>query len=167
MNPRIRTAQLADAPAISELVQASFRVHIAPDWQTEAQETFLSETTAEKLTAPITEATFAAVYEDDGHILGVILLPRPNLVQLCFVAPAHLGRGIGTALWEAARAHLETQHPDVKTVELNASPYAVAPYQAMGFFPISKPYRRKGSVATRMACWLPARAFERAPNAAH
>lgn len=166
MNPRIRMARLDDAPAISELVQASFRAHIASAWQAQAQHTFLSETTAEKLATPIAEATFAAVYEEDGHVVAVILLPRPNLVQLCFVAPTHLRRGIGTCLWEAARTYLETQIPEVKTVELNASPYAVAAYTAMGFFPISKPYRRKGSVATRMACWLPGRALESGPDAA-
>ena len=166
MNPRIRMAQLNDALAISELVQASFRAHIAPDWQAEAQDSFLRETTAEKLSAPIAKATFAAVYEEDGHIVAVILLPRPNLVQLCFVATPHLRRGIGASLWEAARTYLETQFPEVKTVELNSSPYAVAAYTAMGFFPISKLYRRRGSVATRMACWLPARALESVPNAA-
>jgi GNAT superfamily N-acetyltransferase len=158
-------AQVDDAPAISALVQASFRAHIAPDWQAEAQESFLSETTAEKLVAPIAQATFAAVCEEGGHIVGVILLPRHNLVQLCFVATTHLRRGIGTSLWEAARTYLETQVPETRTVELNASPYAAAAYAAMGFFPISKPYRRRGSVATRMACWLPARALESGPQA--
>lgn len=165
MNPCIRIAQPSDIAGISEVVQATFRACIAPDWEVEACDAFFSETTAEKLVTPIAEATFAAVYEEKGRIIAVILLPRPNLIQLCFVATTHLRQGIGTALWEAAGAHLETQIPEVKTVELNASPYAVAAYTAMGFFPISKPYRRKGAVATRMACWLPARALESAPNA--
>jgi GNAT superfamily N-acetyltransferase len=160
VQPRIRPAHVDDAPAISALVQASFRAHVACDWQAEAQEDFLRETTAAKLAVPIAQATFAAVQEEEDGIVGVILLPRPNLVQLCFVATTHLRRGIGTALWEAARTHLETELPEVKTVELNASPYAVTAYTAMGFFPISKPFRRKGSVATRMACWLPGRALE-------
>ncbi|MFC5496775.1 GNAT family N-acetyltransferase [Caenimonas terrae] len=167
MHPRIRLAQSGDARAISDLVRASFRAHIAPDWQAEAQEAFVSETTAEKLAGPIVDAAFAAVYEEvDGPVVGVILLPRPSLVQLCFVATTHLRRGIGRSLWEEARIFLETQVPDTKTVELNASPYAVAAYTAMGFFPISRPYRRQGAVATRMACWLPARALEGAPDAA-
>ena len=51
-------------------------------------------------------------------------------------------------------------------VELNSSPYAVPAYRALGFFPISEPFRRQGAVATRMACWLPGRALARAQNAA-
>jgi predicted N-acetyltransferase YhbS len=166
MNPHIRDAAPSDALAISELVQASFRAHVGPDWGAEARETFVRETTSEKLSTRIVEATYAAVYEEDGHIVGVILLPRPTLVQLCFVAATHLRRGIGRALWDAARARLEASFPEVQTVELNASPYAVTAYTAMGFFPISAPFRRRGSAATRMACWLPGRALENAQNAA-
>ena len=95
-----------------------------------------------------------------------ILLPRPTLVQLLFVAPNHLRKGIGRALWNAARAHLEEKHSGVTTVELNSSPYALAAYKALGFFPISEPFRRKGAVATRMACWLPGKALERAEHVA-
>jgi GNAT superfamily N-acetyltransferase len=102
------------------------------------------------------------VCEQDGQVLGVIFLPRPTLVQLLFVAPSHLRRGIARALWNAVRAHLEAEHPKVTTVELNSSPYAVGAYEALGFFPISQPFRRKGAVATRMACWLPGIALEQA-----
>ena len=166
MNLPIRSASPSDASAISQLVQSSFRAFVAPDWEEEAQNSFYSETTPEKLAARLAESTFAAVYQEDAKVIGVILLPRPNLVQLCFVATTHLRRGIGGALWESARTHLETNLPECKTVELNASPYAVEAYKAMGFFPISKQYRRRGWVATRMACWLPGRALERATNAA-
>jgi len=158
----LRSAVLTDASTISQLVQSSFRVHVAPDWDTEAGDTFYTETTPEKLAAELAKSTFAAVYEEEGEVFGVILLSRPNLVQLCFVATDHLRRGIGARLWEAARAHLEANHADVKTVELNASPHAVEAYKAMGFHIISKQYRRRGSVATRMACWLPERSVESA-----
>ena len=166
MSTPIRHATAEDAAAISRLVQGSFRAHVAPDWGQEAQESFYAETTPEKLVARLAESTYAVVYDDDGMVVGVILLPRPTLVQLCFVASTHLRRGIARALWQAARSHLETHLPEVKTVELNASPYAVAAYTAMGFFPISKQYQRSGWVATRMACWLPNQHLEHASNAA-
>jgi GNAT superfamily N-acetyltransferase len=136
MNTHLREARPDDVSSISDLVQAGFVLHVAPDWERPAREGFMRDTTAEKLAEPIATATFAAVYQDEGRILGVISLPRPNLVQLFFVAPTHLRRGIGRTLWEAARAHIEEKHPEVKTIELNSSLYAVSTYKALGFYPI-------------------------------
>jgi hypothetical protein len=50
----------------------------------------------------------------------------------------------------AVRAHVEERYPEVKTVELNSTPYAVSAYRAWGFFPISEPFRRAGAAAIRM-----------------
>ena len=166
MNAITREATVEDAPAISELVQASFQAHIAPDWEPVAQDSFLAETSAEKLVARIAESAIVLVHEEVERIVGVILLPHPALVQLCFAAPTHIRKGIGRTLWEAARSRVEERFPEVKTVELNSSPHAVAAYQAFGFYPISEQFRRRGSVATRMACWLPGRALAGVHNAA-
>ena len=166
MNSHVRQAEPDDALAISSLVQACFIEHVAPDWESSAQQEFLRDTTAEKLAARIAESALVELYEDKGQILGVLLLPRPTLVQLFFVAPDQLRRGIGKALWEVARKHLEERYSEVKTVELNSSPYAVPAYKALGFFPISEPFRRRGAVAIRMACWLPGRALAQAQHVA-
>jgi GNAT superfamily N-acetyltransferase len=165
MGTHLREADPDDAPAIAAVVQAGFIAHVAPDWELPARQDFLRDTTAEKLAARIAESSLVVVYEDAAQVVGVIAMPRPTLVQLFFVAPGQLRRGIGRSLWEAARAHVEERHPEVKTIELNASPYAVKAYRALGFFPISQPYRRNGAVATRMACWLPGRALARAEQA--
>lgn len=162
----VRDATPEDAPAVSALIHASFRAYIAADWQPEAGENLITETSADKLAARLAEAVVALLLEDEGRVLGVIVMPRPTLVQLCFVAPGHTGQGIGRRLWEAARARVEACFPEVRTVELNASPYAVAAYRAFGFHAISAPYLRDGAVATRMACWLPARTLAQAPVAA-
>ena len=162
----LRQANVDDALAISELVQAGFTAHIAADWELSAQHEFIAETQAGKLASKLSEAALCLVCENGTQVVGVIFLPRPTLVQLFFVAPSQLRQGIGRMLWEAVRTHLEESHPEVKTVELNSSPYALAAYKALGFFPISKPFRRKGAVATRMACWLPGEALEQAQHVA-
>ena len=162
MTTGLREARAEDATAISALVQASFLLHVAPDWQPSARRTFFENTEADRIASLLSEAAAGFVSERHGRLLGVILLPRPTLVQLFFVAPGHLRQGIGRALWTAVRSRLEQQHPEVKTVELNAAPQAVAAYQALGFFPISRPFERHGAVATRMACWLPGQALEEA-----
>lgn len=166
MNTHLRQAGPDGASSISALVHAGFIEHVAPDWESSAQQDFLRDTASEKLTAKISEATFVAVYVDEGQILGVIFMPRPTLVQLFFVAPSRLRSFIGRTLWEAARTHLEARYPEVATVELNSSPYAVAAYKALGFFPISEPFCRRGAAATRMACWLPGRSLKRVSHVA-
>jgi GNAT superfamily N-acetyltransferase len=160
MNLPLRHATPDDASAISSLVCAGFEQHIAQDWEPQAQRHFFEENQPDKLRSKIADASLCLVCEQGAEILGVIFMPRPTLVQLLFVAPGHLRHGIGRKLWRAARVELEQRHPDVRTVELNSSPYAVSVYKALGFFPISKPYHRKGAVATRMACWLPGESLE-------
>ena len=156
-SPQVREATAQDIAAISRLVHASFKAHIAADWEARAQTEFLAETEPEALARRIADAALCLVHEADAEINGVILLPRPTLVQLFFVAPSGLRQGIGRKLWETARSRVEEHYAEVKTVELNSSPYAVAAYKRLGFFPISEPFLRNGAVATRMACWLPAR----------
>ena len=166
LNARIRDGSPEDAAAVSELVRSSFGAYVAADWAPGAQLSLLADTSAEKLATRIAESVIVLVHEERGCILGVILLPRPTLVQLCFVAPGYLGKGIGRSLWEGARARIEERFPEVKTVELNSSPYAVAAYKALGFYSISEPFVRDGAVATRMACWLPGRALAGVQSAA-
>src|SRR3982751_556879 len=112
LSVRLRDASADDASAISELVKATFIEHIARDWEALAQRSFLAETGAEQLALRISEATVCLVSEQGGQLARVVLLPRPTLVQLFFVAPGHLRRGIGRALWTAVRAYLEERHPD-------------------------------------------------------
>jgi GNAT superfamily N-acetyltransferase len=166
MNRYVRQAETEDALAISKLVQAGFMAHIASDWEPSARQSFLEDTEASKLAPKLAEAAVCLVCEEGGQLVGVMFLPRPTLVQLLFVAPDHERKGVARALWSAVREHLQEKHPEVTTVELNSSPYAVAAYEALGFFPISRPFKRKGAVATRMACWLPGQALEQGEHEA-
>ncbi|MFT3664977.1 GNAT family N-acetyltransferase [Piscinibacter sp.] len=158
----LRQPEAADAAAISALVRHGFDRFVAPDWTPEARQVFFEQSSAERLAALVPAAAFAAVAERDGRLVGFILLSAPSVLAFLFVAPDHLRQGIARRLWEAARTHVEANFPAVTTVELNASPCAVDAYEALGFYPISQPFRRGGCLATRMACWLPGRALAQA-----
>lgn len=165
MEPNIRSAEVADAAAISLLVQDGFTQFVAPDWEPQARTVFMSESSTERFVLSIPAAAYAAIAQLDGQLVGFILLPTPAVLAFLFVHPTWLRRGIASRLWEAARVHLETHCPATKTVELNSSPYAVAAYRALGFYPISEPFRRGGCLATRMACWLPGLSLARTSQA--
>jgi GNAT superfamily N-acetyltransferase len=162
MKYEIRSLTIAHAAEASGVVQESFLALAASDWHPEARRSFLEDTAPAPLQTKLGTMTFAAGAFSEGGIAGVILMPSPALVGLLFVHPRRLRLGIGQALWESARAHIENGFPDVNTVELNATPYAVRFYKSVGFVPISSEFEHEGRRAIRMACWLPARSFDAA-----
>lgn len=160
MNLYLRQATADDAAGIAGLVQATFMQFVAPDWEPNAVKHFLGESSADRFALLIPKATYSVLAHVDNEIAGFILLPTPNLLAFLFVSGTHHGKGVARSLWQSACVHIETHHTDVKTIELNSSPYAVNAYRALGFYPISEPFRHGGCLATRMACWLPGRYLE-------
>lgn len=159
MKHTFRTLASADANAASSLVQRSFLELAATDWEPGAREFFLEESSAsalrEALQAP---ADAAGAFRNEGMV-GFILMRKPSVLDMLFVHPNALRLGIARQLWEQARKVIEGLFPAVKTVELNATPFSMSFYRAMGFAPISAEFLRDGCRATRMACWLPARSL--------
>jgi GNAT superfamily N-acetyltransferase len=159
MKYEIRSLTNVHAAEASAVVQESFLALATTDWHSEARRSFIEDTAPTRLQTKLSTMTFAAgAFSEDG-IAGVILMPSPTLVGLLFVHPRWLRLGIGQALWESARAHVEAKCPEVNTVELNSTPYAVRFYKSVGFVPLSSEFEREGRRAIRMACWLPARAL--------
>ncbi len=155
----IRIATAADAEDASALIHMSFLELAAKDWEPQAVQIFLDESSPASMRERLKAATYAAGAYLQERLVGFILMPTPTLLGMLFVHPQSLRRGIGRALWEAARAHIGSNFPQAITVELNSTPYAVVFYQSLGFFPISSAFQRSGTRATRMACWLPARSL--------
>jgi predicted N-acetyltransferase YhbS len=85
MDLTYRTATPADAKSISRLVQASFLEFVAPDWEAQAVEKFLKETSPTELAAFLERADFSAVAMAENEPVGFILLAPPNLLKALFV----------------------------------------------------------------------------------
>jgi GNAT superfamily N-acetyltransferase len=154
-----RLVTAADAEAASALVHLSFTKLSADDWEPDARQFFLGESSAAALRTAFQSCAYAAGAFSGHTMIGFILMPKPSVLGMLFVHPDSLRLGIGKHLWEQARSHVEASFPEVKTVELNATPYALNFYRTIGFVPISAEFVRGGCRATRMACWLPARAL--------
>jgi GNAT superfamily N-acetyltransferase len=159
MKYEIRSLTNAHAAEASAVVHESFLALAAAHWHADAQRVFLEATAPAPLQNKLGTMTIAAGAFSEAGMAGVILMPSPTLLGLLFVRPRWLRLGIGQALWESARTHIEAGFPEVDTVEVNATPYAVAFYKSVGFVPISSEFEREGRRAIRMACWLPARAL--------
>lgn len=157
MQTTLCDASQANAEAVSELIHASFSALAAADWDVSARALFLEESAPRALATAITSSALALVASSADRPVGILLMPSPRLLALLFVHPDCLRHGIGTTLWEAARSRLAADHPEVQTVELNATPNSVPFYRSLGLVPISMEFSFRGCRATRMACWLPAR----------
>jgi len=154
-----RQLNSGDAEAASALVQRSFIELAAQDWEPSAREVFLLEASPSELRASLAAPAFSAGTFSGTELVGLILMPKPTDLSMLFVHPSCLRQNIGRQLWEQARSHIESAYPSAKTVELNSTPYALAFYRSLGFVPISAQFVLGGCRATRMACWLPARAL--------
>jgi GNAT superfamily N-acetyltransferase len=156
MQVEVRTIRESEASEASRVIHASFAL-VASHWDPQAREDFLARSAPSALAVELTKAAYAAAAFDGDKMRGLILMPNPSLLGLLFVHPEALRQGIGKVLWERARCYIEVQHPAVHTIELNATPNAVAFYRSAGFVPLSAEFTHRGARATRMACWLPAR----------
>ena len=155
--PSVRTATARDAAAASALVKAGFVAGNAGTWSPRAAARFLAASSPQRIRERLRSASFAAVAVVDQRPVGFILLSSPRVVDMLFVDPAWFLRGVGRALWEVARQHVEDHFGETRTVELNSVLSATGFYRALGFAMISAPFEVNGSRAVRMACWLPAR----------
>ena len=160
MNTVIREVAESEAAAASKLVRVSFTALAANDWEPQAQATFLEEASPEQMQRKLSLAACALGAYVKGNLVGLLLMPRPAVLEMLFVHPEHLRHGLAKSLWERARTEIEASFPAVKTVELNSTPYALRFYQTIGFAPISSEFVVGGCRATRMACWLPARGLK-------
>jgi len=159
----IRALMYDDFSPAAVLVRESFTRHIAPDWSARACESFNAEVTPD-LFRQLAETGAYSIGLFQGEALqGVLVMPTPTKLRMLFVDSRCIRQGIGRRLWRQARTHLAEQHPDVQTVELNASPFAYDFYLRLGFAPLSREFQHRGARTTRMACWLPAEWFGAAP----
>lgn len=159
MSQTIRELNASDSAAASALALASFDRFIAGGWSAAASIEYRSLVSTSALASSIESCAYAAGVFEERTLLGFLLMPRPSLIQMFFVDPDRMREGLGRILWLHARNEVEVRFPEVKTIELNASSYAVEFYRSIGFVPISKEFESRGFRATRMACWLAARAL--------
>ncbi len=139
---QIRTASGLDAKAASALVSASFNELAAADWEPHARDAFLAEAEPKALAGKIERCAYCAAALADETMLGFLLMPTPALLGMLFVHPDWLRRGVGGELWETARQYVEGNQKSVRTVELNATPYAVPFYLSLGSCPSRKSSNR-------------------------
>ena len=142
----IRKATMSDIPTISELYREQFREmsKLIPDFIKEGDQSkeFIENTITNK-------ESDILVYENDGMIVGFILLQAKTRPDFPFMLPGrycyimdiivtknHRGKGFGTALMNAAKDWAKER--DCNFINLDVlvnNPGAIKLYSKLGFIP--------------------------------
>ena len=143
--PVIRRAVAEDADALTDLALRS-KAH----WGYDAA--FMAACVEElTTTAGAISTNEIWLAEACGEIIGFYELiaytgRRYGEIRMCFVAPEHMGRGIGRRLWGHVEARAAAHN--LERLGLDADPNAVPFYSAMGMAVIGE--SPSGSIAGRM-----------------
>lgn len=126
----IRPAEIEDYAVIANMLHALALKFIVPGMTSEAAATFLRANDEAALLAyrDAGHANWVAVVDD--QIAGFIAIRPPSHVFHLFVAEKWQRRGVARALWEHVLEHAGTA---IGSFTVNASPYAVPAYLALGF----------------------------------
>lgn len=152
----IRVAGLADAPAISELLEASYRALLAPAYDPAAMQTALPVLTRANRDL-LGSGRFHLAQTDGGSLVGCggWSLERPGSGEIeaglghirhFAVHPDWLRRGVGRSL--VAVCEQEARAAGLTELECFASLNAEAFYAALGFIPLRRHDLAMGSGTT-------------------
>lgn len=157
---RVRAPEPADAPAVLELIVARDIADLGrPDYT-------LEDVRADWAAPGLELARDAWIVEEDGAALGYALLDERG-AALITVPPASEGRGVGTALREAAEARaLERGEALVRQYLPTSNEAARAGLLAAGYWPAFNYFRMRMelSAAPEPPAEVHVRAFSRGPD---
>jgi len=139
----IRSATVEDAAAISALVTASVREHIASSLSEGGLSHLLSEMTAENEANRIRNGYQYFVALESDKLVGTAAIRPPCHLYYLFVDTQQQGRGIGRQLWNYARDWIASSIND-GPITVNSSLNAIGVYECLGFVMAGPPVEDHG-----------------------
>ncbi len=134
----------AEEAEVSALVTRVFREFIASDYSDEGVAEFLSYARAESLAARQETGHFVLLAVAAGQLVGAIEMRNLDHISLLFVDPAFQGKGVATELVRRSLDLCRDRRPDLSTITVNSSPYAVPIYARLGFRPTGPQQTKHG-----------------------
>ena len=150
MPPDFRLMSDDDAEAVSALVHRTFQTFIADAYTARGIKHFLRNTSKEAMLRRKRKNQLILVAEAGGKISGMIAVRKGNHVTLLFVAPEFHRNGIGTLLFQEALERMKTAIPDLRSVTVNSSDFALPFYAKLGFAVRRPAYLHRGMKITPM-----------------
>lgn len=134
----IRTAKVADASSVAELVRNVAQACLGTD-----APPFLNTVSPTTIASYIENPAYSYVLGFVGNeLVGVAATREKQHVYHLFVSPKHHYKGIAKSLWHYLMSDAVSNGINMFTV--NSSIYAVPIYEKFGFSPTSEPQTRNG-----------------------
>ncbi len=131
--PIYRFMQPGEERAVSDLVTRVFSQFVAPAFVRRGVLSFLSYAKPRSLAARSRADYVVRIAQVQTRIVGMIEIRAYRHISLLFVEKQFQGQGISKALLQQTLDLCRRQHPDLTGITVNASPYAVAIYERLGF----------------------------------
>ena len=116
---------------ICDLIHRVFDHSVAGDFSEDGVHEFNEYARADKLAQRVQRGELVLVAELDGELAGVIEMRNDEHVAMLFVEPR--GGGLGQGLFERALGICRDRRPNLSSVSVHSSRYAVPFYERLGF----------------------------------
>lgn len=133
---QIREMMPGEEDRVSALIVRVFDEFVAPDLTEEGLTTFHEYASVEGLRQKFASDYFfllAEMPDTAAGLVGMIGMHGCTHLSLLFVDARHQQKGIARALFEAVLERCEAQMPELTSITVNSSPYAVKIYERLGF----------------------------------
>lgn len=151
----VRMMENDDISSAVMLIREGYDKFVAHDYTPEGTVRFYEYASEEAISARLhSGAHFAMVAVSDGELIGIIEIRDFNHCSLFFVKSRFHGQGIGRWLFDEAVAYCHIHKPDLRTMAVHSSPYAVPVYKRLGFRSIGTLQEENGIVYQPMICDL-------------
>lgn len=138
----VRDMAPGEEAAVLELVMTGFDEFVRPDLSDEGAAEFERSARSFVLCRPDGHSLFVA--EEAGAVVGMLDMRDGPHIALFFVDAHRHGRGIGRSLLAHATDRCRIADPDVRTVTVNSSLWAVPVYERLGFVAVGRESELKG-----------------------
>ncbi len=128
-----RAMQPGEETRVAEMIARVFDEFIAPEYSEEGVQEFLKYASADGLRERLQNNHFTLLATEQDRIVGMIEVRNTHHISMLFVDKAYQRQGISRTLLDKALTICRDKRPDLKTVTVNSSPYAVPIYQRLGF----------------------------------
>lgn len=146
---RIRPATSADAARISDLVSQLAREFITHEYTDEGRERLLGSMTPAAIERLLETGYCYFVAEIGDSLAGVVATRDDRHLYHLFVATEFQRQGLARHLWQVARAACFASSGTTEFT-VNASRFAVAAYERLGFVCVGNPQDMGGVVSVPM-----------------